>query len=65
MPEGAESSVSKILGNSQYSSKQLFDIYYCVNKVCRRLNIIMDFSKENAKVDGLLYDLPFIKRIIK
>lgn len=62
MPIGTESSVSKLLGTSQYSSKQLFDIYHCVNKVCKKLNIVMDFSKENAKVDGLLYNLPFVKK---
>lgn len=62
MPIGTESSVSKLLGTSQYSSKQLFDIYYCVDRVCKKLNIVMDFSKDNAKVDGLLYNLPFVKR---
>lgn len=63
MPNETESSISKLLGTSQYSSKQLFDIYHCVNKVCKRINIVLDFSKENAKVDGLLYNLPFTKRI--
>lgn len=62
MPAGTESSITKLLGNSQYSSKQLFDIYLCVNKVCKKLNIVMDFSRENAKVDGLLYNLPFVKK---
>lgn len=61
---GEESSITKLLGDSQFTSKQLFDIYYCVNKVCRKIGIILDFSSENAKVNGLLYNLPFKKYYI-
>lgn len=62
LPDGTETTITKLLNNSQFTSKQLFDIYTCVNKVCRRIDIVLDFSKENAKVDGLLYNLPFVIR---
>ncbi len=60
LPDGTETSITKLLNNSQFTSKQLFDIYTCVNRVCRKLDIVLDFNKENAKVDGLLYNLPFV-----
>lgn len=62
LPDGTETSITKLLKNSQFTSKQLFDIYNCVNRVCRKLDIVLDFSRENAKVDGLLYNLPFVIR---
>ena len=62
LPDGTETSITKLLNNSQFTSKQLFDIYNCINRVCRRVDIVLDFSRENAKVDGLLYNLPFIIR---
>lgn len=64
LPDGTETSITKLLNNSQFTSKQLFDIYNCVNRVCKRIDIVLDFSKENAKVDGLLYNLPFVIRKI-
>ena len=64
LPDGTETSITKLLNNSQLTSKQLFDIYTCVNKVCRKIDIVLDFSKENAKVDGLVYNLPFVIRKI-
>ena len=62
LPDGTETSITKLSSNSQFTSKQLFDIYTCVNRVCRKIDIVLDFSKENAKVDGLLYNLPFVIR---
>lgn len=62
LPDGTETSITKLLNNSQFTSKQLFDIYTCVNRVCKRMDIVLDFGRENAKVDGLLYNLPFIIR---
>lgn len=62
LPDGTETSITKLLNNSQLTSKQLFDIYTCVDKVCRKIDIVLDFSKENAKVVGLLYNLPFVIR---
>lgn len=60
LPNETETSITKLLNNPQFSSKQLFDIYKCVNRVCQRIDIVLDFSKENAKVNGLLYNLPFV-----
>ena len=62
LPDGTETSITKLSSNSQFTSKQLFDIYTCVNRACRRIDIVLDFSKENAKVAGLLYNLPFMIR---
>ncbi len=62
LPDGTETSITKLLNNSQFTSKQLFDIYNFVNRICRRIAISLDFSKENAKVSGLLYNLPFVVR---
>lgn len=61
LPEGEETTISKLLGDSNYTSKQLFDIHSCVNKVCEKLNIKLDFSSNHNKVGGLPYNLPFKK----
>lgn len=60
LPDGTQTTIAKLLNNNEYTSKQLFDIYLCVNKVCNKINIKLDFSKDNAKVDGLLYNIPFV-----
>lgn len=66
LPSGTETTIIKLLDSSQYTSNQLFDIYLCVTKVCIKIGIVLKFHKDNAKVDGLLYKLPFfIKRILK
>lgn len=64
LPDDAESSIIELLGSSQLSSKQLFDLTLCVNEVCKKINILLDFDKEDVKIDELLYSLPFIKRTI-
>lgn len=60
LPEGTESTIVKLLDNNSFNSKQLFDIYLSVNKVCNKINIKLDSSKNNAKVYGLPYNIPFI-----
>ena len=66
LPSGTETTIIKLLDSSQYTSNQLFDIYLCVTRVCIKIGIVLKFHKDNAKVDGLLYKLPFfIKRILK
>lgn len=61
LPEGTEATITNLLNNSNYTSKQLFDIHSCVNKVCEKLNIKLDFSSNHNKVGGLPYNLPFKK----
>lgn len=61
LPEGTEATITNLLNNSNYTSKQLFDIHSCVNKVCEKLNIKLDFSSNHNKVWGLPYNLPFKK----
>ena len=61
LPEGEETTISNLLGDSNYTSKQLFDIHSYVNKVCRKLNIKLDFSGNQNKVGGLPYNLPLKK----
>ena len=60
LPEGTETSITKLLNNPQFTSKQLFDINNIVIKVCEKININLDFSKNDGKVRGLPYNLPFI-----
>lgn len=62
MPNGTESSVSKLLGTSQYSSEQLFDIHNSVNEVCKKLNIGIDYSEYKDKIVGLPFNIPFVKK---
>jgi len=62
MPNGTESSVSQLLGTSQYSSEQLFDIHNSVNEVCKKLNIGIDYSEYKDKIVGLPFNIPFVKK---
>lgn len=62
MPNGTESSVSELLGTSQYSSEQLFDIHNSVNEVCKKLNIGIDYSEYKDKIVGLPFNIPFVKK---
>lgn len=66
LPNGTETTIVKLLNNSQYTSEQLFDIYNSVFDVCKRIDINMDSSKWKGKIAGLPYNIPFIiKRILK
>lgn len=60
LPEGAETTITSLLGNSNYTSKQLSDIHSCVNRVCEKLSIKLDFGSNN-KLEELPYNLPFKK----
>ncbi len=60
-----EISISNLLGKdviSNYSSKDLFDIYDGVIKKCKEENIDLDFSKYKGQIVGLPYNIPFIKK---
>lgn len=59
LPEGTETSITKLLNNPQFTSKQLFDIYNSVIEVCKKINITLDFSQHEGKVEGLPYNLSF------
>ncbi len=59
-PDGTETSIAKLLNNSQFTSKQLFDIYNCVLNVCKKIDIVLDSSKWEGAVAGLPYNIPFI-----
>ena len=61
LEDGEKSSITELLGDSELTQNQLFDLYLCVNKVCKKIGIILDFSSENAKTDGLLYEMLFKK----
>lgn len=65
LPDGTETSITKLLNNSQFTSKQLFDINHIVIKVCKKININLDFSKNDGKIGGLPYNLPFVISIRK
>ena len=60
LPDGTETSITKLLNNPQFTSKQLFDIYNSVIEVCKKINITLDFSEHEGEVVGLPYNLPFI-----
>lgn len=59
LPKGTETSITKLLNNPQFTSKQLFDIYNSVIEVCKKINITLDFSQHEGKVEGLPYNLSF------
>lgn len=60
LPEGAETTITSLLDNSNYTSKQLCDIHSCVNRICEKLSIKLDFGSNN-KSKELPYNLPFKK----
>ena len=62
LPEGNETTISKLLDDSNYTSKQLFDIFKSVQEICQKLNIKLDFSNNKGKVVGLPYNMSFIKK---
>lgn len=62
LKDGEERIMSDLLDDSNYTSKQLFEIYNAVNKVCQKLNIDLDFSQNEDKVSELHFNLPFIKK---
>ena len=60
LPDGTETTIIKLLNNSQYTSKQLFEIYNSVLNVCNKIDIILDSSKLKGRITGLPYSIPFI-----
>lgn len=61
LPYGTENSIIRLLDTSNFTSKQLFDIYKCIIKVCKKIGITIDFSTENAEVVEKPYNLTFKK----
>ncbi|MEG2348455.1 MAG: hypothetical protein RSB67_02270 [Clostridia bacterium] len=60
--DGDETSIVELIEDSNYTSKQLFDISKYTFKVCDKLNIKLDFSKHESKSVGLPYNLTFVKK---
>ncbi len=63
MPNGTQSTISELLGAPQGYPKQILNTARSVVKVCQKINIVLDFGKENAEADELLGTLPFTKMV--
>lgn len=57
-----ESSTIRQLVNEKLSTKEMFEIQKNVIKQLSDKNIILDYSKYDNQVVGLLFDLDFIKK---
>ena len=66
LPEGTETTVSKLLGDTTNTyTKFMFEINKIVTKVCEKINIKLDKSNYKNAVIGLPHNIPFKKISIK
>lgn len=64
MNDGDKTSIRELV-EENYSESQLKDIYLCVNRVCKKLNINLDFHGEDgSKIDGDYTTMMFTKKRI-
>lgn len=65
LPENAETTIARLLeSDNKLDTKFMFEITKLVNVICKKINITLDYSKNDGKDLGLPFHISFIKKTL-